>query len=70
MTAEGLIRRARQHVSLTQTQLARKLGVAKQSVADMEAKANPSPAVLARYGAAMGLELAIYYITPDGNSIE
>ena len=71
MSTEGLIRRARQHAGLTQDQLAARLGIASggRAVSDAERSGNPTVGLLARYGAAMGLELAVYFITPDGDSI-
>ena len=71
MSAEGLIRRARQHAGLSQRELAARMGLLEaRTVSDAERAANPTVKQLAKYGAAMGLELAVYFITPDGNSIE
>jgi len=71
MGVKGLIRRARQHAGLSQHQLADRLSISYQSVSDAEGKDNPSPAVLARYGAAMGYALVIRYryTGPDGAEI-
>ena len=71
MSVDGLLRRAREHQHLTQDQLAGRLGlVAGRVISDAERAANPTVGLLARYGKAMGLELAVYFITPDGNTIE
>jgi transcriptional regulator with XRE-family HTH domain len=69
-TADGLIRRARRKLGLTQGQVARAAGVGISSVSDAELTSNPSIAVLARYGRAMGLELCVFYITAAGEVIE
>jgi transcriptional regulator with XRE-family HTH domain len=72
MTTEGggLIRRARTELGITQARLATELGITHQTVADMETRGNPTIGLLARYGAAMGLELAVFYIASDGTIIE
>ena len=71
MSTAGLLKRARQHAGLSQSQVAAILGLADaRSVSDAERAGNPTVALLARYGKAMGYELAVYFITPDGSSIE
>ena len=72
MSDGGLIRRARQHAGLTQDQLAARLAITGggRAVSDAERSPNPTVGLLARYGKAMGYELAVYFITPDGDSIE
>ena len=71
MSVEGLIKRARLEVGLTQLQLAQRLGVTHQTASLVERMANPSPAVLARYGAAMGYELVVFYryVAGDGQHV-
>ena len=71
MSVEGLIKRARLHAGLTQLQLAQRLDVTHQTASLVERMANPSPAVLARYGAAMGYVLVIRYqvMSEDGAEI-
>lgn len=70
MSAEGLIRRARLEAGLTQLQLSWRLGVTHQTVSLAERMANPSPAVLARYGAAMGYVLVIRYQLTSADGAE
>jgi len=67
---EGLIRRARTHLGLTQAQLASTVGVHVATVSDAELSRNPSVRQLARYGQAMGLELRVFYLTKDGQIID
>lgn len=70
MSAEGLIRRAREHRGQDQASLARAAGVTANSVSAAELAANPSARLLARYGAAMGYELIIAYRDTDGTIID
>ena len=70
MSVEGLIKRARLHAGLTQLQLAQRLDVTHQTASLVERMANPSPAVLARYGAAMGYVLVIRYQVPSADGAE
>ena len=70
MSVEGLIKRARLHAGLTQLQLAQRLGVTHQTASLVERMANPSPAVLSRYGAAMGYVLVIRYQLTAANGTE
>ena len=65
----NLIRRARLKAGLTQAELATRAGVTKNSVSDAEVRSNPSLAVLARYGEALGCTLVVLYVTGDGETI-
>jgi transcriptional regulator with XRE-family HTH domain len=64
--SEGLIRQARKARGLSQTQLAARLGVAPQTVSQMELTAAPTIALLARYGAAMGYRLQVRFVNETG----
>lgn len=65
----NLIRRARLEAGLTQAELAARAGVTKNSVSDAEMRPNPSLAILAKYGTALGCTLTVLYVTQDGKTI-
>ena len=68
-SAEGLIRRARLRLGLTQAELAARVGVGFRSVSEAELVRNPTIATLERYGKAMGLELQVYYTGDHGRTV-
>ena len=70
MSAEGLLRRAREAAGISQADLAKLAGVNGSSVSDAERNPNPSIHVLSRYGSAMGYALAVYFELPDGTIID
>jgi DNA-binding XRE family transcriptional regulator len=71
MSADGLIRRARAHRSLTRDELAALLGVNPTSVSAAERRGGTTTVgLLARYGEAMGLTLVLAYRDQDGKVIE
>lgn len=67
---QGIIRRARHARGLTLAQVAAKAGVGETAVSTAELRSNPSIGVLHKYGQAMGLQLVIYYLDPEGEPIE
>jgi len=53
----SLVRAWREHLSLTQAEVARRLGITRAAFAQMEAKgSHPRPATLKRIAAALGLQ--------------
>jgi transcriptional regulator with XRE-family HTH domain len=70
MNAQGLIRRARKHAGLDLAGLAKLAGVGESSVSQIERKPYPSIQALERYGAVLGLELRVFYLTKDGKIID
>lgn len=71
MTGDGLLVRAREHRGVTRRELAERLHVHPSSVSDIEHRgAGASLRVLARYGEALGLRLAVQFVTETGEVID
>lgn len=67
---QGLIAKARMDAGLSLAQLGERAGVARATVHKAEQSVYPSVYVLDKYARAMGLQLHVFFMTPDGDRIE